>query len=80
MQEGSAAVADDGGGDGEQAISEAFGFPTPGFVFGVSQECVPDEQVGSERDNLAPDLILSETFHHQLGVLVQPPTTPLLDR
>ena len=61
-----ATVSGDGGGNAEQAVAEAFGFPTPCFVFRVGQEAVPGQQVGSERDNLAPDLVLGEAFQGEV--------------
>lgn len=71
----SAGSAGECGGDGEQPVSEAFGFPPAGFVVGEGEELHPGGQVDSERDDGAPDLVGGEAVQGevgQAGVLADP--------
>ncbi len=64
MQQLAAAGAGVPSRDGEQSQAQPLGFPPAGFVPGQGEGLRPGEQVGGERDEGTPDLVL----HRQLCV------------
>ena len=60
LELGSAGVAADAAGDGEQSQPEAFGFPPPRGVIVQRERLGPGDQVAGELHDRAPDLVLVE--------------------
>ena len=64
----SAAGVDDPAGDGEEPEPEAFGFPSAGGLGRrPGQGLGPGQEVGGERDDLQPDLVLGEAVEGQVA-------------
>lgn len=55
---GSSTAANQGGGDGVEAVAEAAGFPPAGVVTVEGEELQPGGQVAGQRGDRAPDLVL----------------------
>ena len=64
VQQPAAAGAGASGRDREQSQAQPFGFPAPGVV---REGLHPGEQVGGERHERAPDLVLGEVMQRQVG-------------
>ncbi len=64
---GVAGVAGGPAGEGEQPVAQPFRLPPAGLVPCEGEHLGPGGQAGGERDDDAPDLVLSEVVQRQEG-------------